>query len=194
MPTNTYGIVVEGPYDVAALPELIPRILGRIVPVVSRPCYGKDNLKKHLLVHLETLEHAVEGRAVEKALVIRDSGGKDPRIIEAELTRKLEGRRWAFSHGVHVCIIRREVETWLLADVAAVNAVAEKRGGRVVAEVQGGLEEIEYPKEKLKQLLSEARLEYTEQVCAEIARAVRLDTLSYRCPSFCIFEQRVVDC
>jgi hypothetical protein len=111
------------------------------------------------------------------------------------LTRKIKERRWAFSHEVVVCIIRREVETWLLADVAeGVNAVAKKRGGRAVAEVQGTLEEIEYPKERLRQLLSEARLEYTDQVAAEIARSLRLDTLSYRCPSFRTFKQRVVDC
>jgi hypothetical protein len=135
------------------------------------------------------------GRAVEKALVIRDSGGKDPKIIEEGLTRKVQERRWVFSHGVHVCIIRRELETWLLADVAeGVNAVAEKRGGRAVAEVQGMLEEIEHPKERLRQLLSEAKLEYTDQVAAEIARLLRLDTLSYRCPSFRAFKQRVVDC
>ena len=195
MPANAYGIVVEGPYDVAIFRELIPRILGRDVPVIPRPCYGKDDLWKNLLIHLKTLNYAVEGQAVEKALVIRDSGGKDPKITEAALTRKVQERRWAFSHGVHVCIIRREVETWLLADVAeGVNAVAKKRAGRAVAEVQGTLEELEYPKQRLKQLLSEAKLEYTEQVCAEIARSLRLDTLSYRCPSFRTFRQRVVDC
>jgi hypothetical protein len=195
VPANTYGIVVEGPYDLAILRELIPRILGRNVPVIPRPSYGKDKLRKNLAIHLETLEYAVEGRAVEKALVIRDSGGKDPRIIEEELTQRAKERPWAFSHGVHVCIIRREVETWLLADVAeGVNAVAKKRGGRAVAEVQGTLEEIEYPKERLRQLLSEAKVEYTDQVAAEIARSLRLDTLSYRCPSFRAFKQRVVDC
>ena len=195
MPANTYGIVVEGPYDVAILSELIPRILGRDVPVIPRPCYGKDKLRKNLLIHLETLEYSVQGQAVEKALVIRDSGGKDPKIIEAELTRKVQERPWAFSHEVQVCIIRQEVETWLLADVAeGVNAVAEKRGGRAVAEVRGTLEDFEYPKQMLKQLLSEAKLEYTDQVCAEIARSLRLDTLRYRSPSFRTFEQRVVDC
>jgi hypothetical protein len=195
VPANAYGIVVEGPYDVAVLGELIPRILGRDVRVTPRPCYGKDDLWKNLLIHLKALEYAVKGQAVEKALVIRDSGGKDPEIIEQELTRKVQERRWAFSHGVHVCIIRRELETWLLADVAeGVNAVAKKRGGRAVAEVQGTLEEIEYPKERLRQLLSEAKLEYTDQVCAEIARSLRLETLSYRCPSFRPFKQRVVDC
>jgi len=194
VPANAYGIVVEGPYDAAVFGNLIPRILGRNVPVIPRPCYGKDNLRKDLLTHLETLVYAVGGRPVEKALVVRDSGGKDPRIIQAELTQKVQERPWGFSHGVHVCIVRRELETWLLADVAAVNRVAEKRGGREVAEVQGALEEIEYPKQRLTELLSEARLEYTEQVCVEIARSLSLDTLSYRCPSFRTFERQVVDC
>lgn len=136
----------------------------------------------------------MEGRPVEKALVIRDSGGKDPKIVEAELIRKVQERSWGFSYGVHVCIVRRELETWLLADVAAVNVVAEKRGGRAVAEVQATLEEIECPKERLRQLLSGARLECTEKVCAEIARSLSLDTLSYRCPSFRVFKRQVVDC
>jgi hypothetical protein len=211
VPANAYGFVVEGPYDVAILRELIPRILGRDVPVFSRLCLAKVIPNKNLLTFLRDLQDEMQERLhkkalknsqeeteiwrYQKALVIRDSGGKDPKIIEEELTRKVQERRWAFSHGVHVCIIRQEVETWLLADVAeGVNAVAKKRGGRAVAEVQGTLEDFEYPKERLKQLLSEAKLQYTEQVCAEIARSLRLDTLSYRCPSFLTFKQRVVDC
>ena len=81
-------------------------------------------------LHEKALKNSQEEMEVwryQKALVIRDSGGKDPKIIEEELTRKVQERPWAFSHGVHVCIIRREVETWLLADVAeGVNAVAKK--------------------------------------------------------------------
>lgn len=210
MPANAYGIVVEGPYDVAVLSELIPRILSRDVPVIPRPCFARVIANKQLLTLLRDLQDEMERRLRErvlknlqdeievwshqKALVIRDSGGKDPKIIEAELTQKVQERPWAFSHGVHVCIIRREIETWLPADVEAVKAVAEKRGGQAVAEVQGALEDIEYPKDKPKQLLSEAKLEYTERVCAEIARSLRLDTLSYRCPSFRAFKQQVVDC
>ena len=210
MPANTYGIVVEGPYDVAILRELIPRILGRPVPVIPRPCFAKVIPDNKLLKFLGSLQGEMQRRLdqkarenlqdemqvwrYQKALVIRDSGGKEPKIIEEELTQKVQERPWGFSHGVHVCIIRREVETWLLADMAAVSGVAEKRGGRAVAEVQGTLEDFEYPKQMLKQLLSEAKLEYTDQVCAEIARSLRLDTLRYRSPSFRTFEQRVVDC
>ncbi len=194
MPPSSYGIIVEGPYDVAIFPELIRRICSRDVHIVPRPCYGKDSLWKNLLVHLRNLQDEMQGRGVEKALVIRDSGGKPPKNVEAELNQRIKARPWTFSHGVHVCIIKREIETWMLADVSAVNAVAATRGGRQVAEVQGILEDIEEPKERLKRLLSKAKLDYTEQVCAEISRLLRLDTLRYRCPSFCIFEQQVTDC
>ncbi len=194
MPANSYGIVVEGPYDAAIFPELMRRILGRDVTIIPRPCGGKANLKKDLLTFLRDLQSGLQGRAVEKALVIRDSDGKDPQVIEAELTQKVNERRWAFAHGVHVCIIRREMETWLLADGAAINAVALQRGGREVAELQGALEEIQDPKEKLRQLLSKAKLDYTEQVCTEIANVAKLKTLRYKCPSFCTFEQRVIHC
>jgi hypothetical protein len=191
---SSYGIVVEGPYDVAIFPELIRRVLSRDVPIISRPCFGKDNLKKDLLTHLRNLQDEMHGRGVEKALVIRDSDGKERKNIEAELARIIKRRAWTFAHGVHVCVIRREVETWLLADAAAVSALAEARGGRPVPEVQGMLEDIFEPKQRFKRLLSDASLDYTELVCTEIARRLRLETLRYRCPSFCTFEQRVLDC
>jgi hypothetical protein len=211
VPANSYGLIVEGPYDVAIIPELIPRILARDVPIISRPCFGKDNLNKNVLAFLRDLQDKMKARRVQetalrnlqdetevwryqKALVIRDSGGKDPGKIEAELTRKVHEWRWEFSHGVHVCVVRREVETWLLADAAAVNAIAQKKGGRAVANVQGRLEEIVHPKERFKRLLSEAKLDYTEPVCSEIARLLNLEVLEHRCPSFLTFQQRVVDC
>lgn len=194
MTANSYGIVVEGPYDVAIFRELIRRVLSRDVPIISRPCFGKDNLKKDLLTHLRNLQDEMHGRGVEKALVIRDSDRKEPKDIEAELTSRIERRAWTFTHGVHVCVIRREVETWLLADAAAVSAVAEARGGRPVSGVQGTLEDIFEPKQRFKRLLSDASLDYTEPVCTEIARLLKLETLRYRCPSFCTFEQRVIDC
>lgn len=194
MPASSYGIIVEGPYDVAIIREFIARICAADVQIIPRPCLGKDNLRKGLLGYLDTLRSELQGRGVEKALVIQDAGGKNPRAVEAELMQRIGKREWPFPHGVHACAIRREVETWLLADVAAVNSVARARGGREVAEVQGTLEDIEKPKERFKRLLSEAKLDYTEPVCAEIARVSRLESLRCRCPSFHTFEQLVIDC
>ncbi len=194
MLAKSLGIIVEGPYDEAILAELIRRIISPDSPVIPRVCFGKETLAKDVFTFLGDLQTRMQGRAVDKALVIRDSGGKDSEEIRAQLTAKIGTRNWRFPHGVQVCIVRREIETWLLADVAAVNAVARERGGREVAEVQGTLEDIEHPKQKLKRLLLDAKLEYTQKVCSEIARSLRLEALRYRCPSFSVFEQQVVDC
>ena len=90
--------------------------------------------------------------------------------------------------------VRRTAETWLLADASAVNFVARSRGGRVVSEVNEELEEVVDPKGKLRGLLSQAGLPFDPVVCQEIATRIDIERLKYRCPSFRIFERKVLDC
>lgn len=190
----TYGLIVEGPYDKAMYEALIPRICERNLSFKTRPCGGKDWLIKNFRYLLRDLENVLQGRPVDKALVIRDSGGKDPTAIKTEMEERIHGMAFAFPRGVKLCIIRRTMETWLLADAEAINTVAQNRGGRQIQEVQGTLEEIHDPKAKLRSVLSEAKLPYTEPVCAEIASHLRIDHLKYRCRSFRTFMQSVIDC
>ena len=143
---------------------------------------------------LRDFEHAVQGGPVDKALVIRDSGGKDPIALEAEMAATIQGMQYVFPRGIKLCAVRRTMETWLLADAQAITAVAVTRGGRQIQEVQGTLEDIHDPKEKLRSVLSEAEIEYTDRVCAEIAFRLRIDHLEYRCPSFRTFKQNLLDC
>jgi hypothetical protein len=82
----------------------------------------------------------------------------------------------------------------LLADAAAVNAVARERGGRDVPELQGELEDIADPKERFVRLLSQARLLFTPAVCREVACQADIEKLRYRCPSFRSIERKVIDC
>lgn len=194
MTNLTYGLIVEGPYDKAMYEALIPRICKRNVSFKTRPCGGKDWLMKSFRYLLRDLEKVLQGAPVDKALVIRDSGGKDPSAIEAEMDRRIAGNKYAFPRGVRFCVVRREMETWLLADAQAINIVAQARGGRQIQEVQETLEEIHDPAGKLRSVLSDARLSYTEPVCAEIASHLRIDHLEYRCPSFRTFKQNVIDC
>ena len=79
-------------------------------------------------------------------------------------------------------------------NVDAINAVAVSRAGRTVSQVQGELEEIPDAKARLVTLLSEARLPYDAKVCAEIAQHVNIERLRYRCPSFRLFQTKVLDC
>ena len=101
---------------------------------------------------------------------------------------------YTFPRGIKFCAVRRTMETWLLADAQAITDVARARGGRQVQEVHEILEHIEDPKQKLRSLLSDARIELTDVVRAEIAARVRINRLENLCPSFRIFKQNVIDC
>ncbi|MFQ5828381.1 MAG: DUF4276 family protein [Candidatus Methylomirabilia bacterium] len=190
----SYGIVVEGPYDVSVYEELIRKICSADVEIFSRPAGGVSRLMGSFPKLLRVLEYIRRGRPVDKALVIRDSGVKDPASLEREMTRRITRYAYSFPKGIQFHAVRSEMETWLLADERAVNFVALSRGGSQVAPVQGTLEEIADPKERFIRLLSTVGLPYDAQVCREIARHVELETLRSRCPSFRSFEQKVTDC
>ncbi len=55
-------------------------------------------------------------------------------------------------------------------------------------------ESIQKPKEKLKEILSQAGIIYTDQVAKEIAKEIDLSKLEYRCPRFKRFRKEVIDC
>jgi hypothetical protein len=189
-----YGLIVEGPYDEHVYPALVRKILARDLRVIVRPCGGVSKLLSRLPGYLVELEHAWYGRAVDKALIIRDWSEADLSAGEQSMAKKIEGRVFSFPRGIQFCLIRQEMETLLLADGDAINAVAAERGGRAVSQLQGALEELRDPKQKLMKLLSEARLPYDAQVCGEIAQNASIERLRYRCPAFRSFEQKVIDC
>jgi hypothetical protein len=190
----SYGLIVEGPYDKRFYEALIPRICNADLRIVTRPCDGVANLIKQFPALLGDFEHVLNGQPVDKALVIRDANGIDIEASRKKMEDKIKGRTYSFPQGVQFCVVRREMETWLLADGSAINAVAVARGGREVSEVQGSPEDIHDPKRALRSLLSEAGIECTAPVCAEIASKLNIQTLEYRCPSFRIFKQSVLDC
>jgi len=190
----SYGLIVEGDYDKRVFEELVRNLSRPDSVIVVRPCDGVANLNRLFPAFLHDLEYVQQGRPVDKALVIRDSGGKDAVELERDLERRIRNREFRFPQGVKFCIVNREMETWLLADADAISAVALARGGRAVPRVQETPESIVDPKDRLKRLLRQARLEYTAEVCAQIAQQGRIETLRYRCPSFRSFEERVLDC
>lgn len=194
VPDVSYGIVVEGPYDVPVYEELIWKICSANVEVIPRPAGGVSRLMGGFPKLLRDLEHIRQGRPVNKALVIRDAGGKDTASVESLMAERIQGRPYSFPRGIQLVAVRRTMETLLLADEEAVNSVALSRGGRQVARIQEALEDIANPKERFRRWLSEAKLPYDPQICRDIARQVKLETLQYRCPSFGSFKQKVLDC
>lgn len=194
MPNFTYGLIVEGPYDVPVYEELIRKIVPTVLAVVPRAPGGKTKLASNLRSLLFDLEHAIQGRPVDKVIVVRDSNGKNSSQVEGQLAQKAQVQSFSFPRGIKFHAVRRSVETWLLADAAAISSTAASRGGQPVSDVHGELEEIENPKDKFISLLSSARLPHDPAVRREIAAQLRLERLRYRCPSFCSFETKLIDC
>jgi Mor family transcriptional regulator len=194
VPRPSYGLIVEGDYDVAVYGTLICKIAPDVGTVIPRPVGGVTKLPRLLPALLRDLEFVVSGRPVDKVMVIRDTNGKSATALEEQLAQRIHGQAFAFPRGIQFHATRRTAETWLLADPAAVNTVAKARRGRQVSEVHGELEEIEDPKGKLRSLLREAQLPYDPAVCRELAGEIQLDRLRYRCASFRAFEKKVLDC
>jgi hypothetical protein len=194
VPEASYGVIVEGPYDASVYPEFIRKIVTQDVEVVVRPCGGVSRLMARFPGFLREFEFVRQGGPVDKAIVIRDWNTPDLLNCEDELRQKVRNRALAFPRGAQFCCIRQEMESWLLADELAINAVAMQRGGLVVARVDGEIEEIQDPKGRLVGLLSQAKLPYTAAVCGEIARRADIERLKYRCPSFRSFVTKVLDC
>jgi hypothetical protein len=194
VPEASYGIIVEGTYDEAMFAELVRRIASPQMEPTVRVCGGWSHLMKLFPDLLRDLEHVRQGKPVDKALVIRDWKGPSLNSCEERMVKKVSTKRFFFPRGVQFCCVRQEMETWLLADVNAINSLARERGGRTVPALTGQLEEIGNAKEEFRRLLGRAGLPYDPEVCREIASRLDLQVLRNRCPSFRSFERRVLDC
>src|SRR5207245_2796227 len=110
-----------------------------------------------------------------KAIVIRDADDEDPAAVEAALSARVTGGRHPpFPRGIEFHATRRETETWLLADVGAINRVALANGGRAVAAIPGPLEGIRDAKEQFARLLYHAGLPNVAEIVREVVRHVDL--------------------
>jgi len=189
---SVFGIVVEGPRDSAVYPAIIRKIRPDVEQVVPRPCGGVPALPKKFVGWLKHFQYQ---HRIDKALVIRDSGGKDPQANEADLNDRLNQSGFKPRFPVHFYATRCMVETWLLADEQAVSMVALARGRRSsVKPVNKRLEEIMDPKPLLLEMLSQARLPADDKVYEEIASAADLDKIAERCPYFADFRKHVHAC
>jgi hypothetical protein len=183
----TYGLIVEGEYDAAALTELIRRCAAGNIQVIPRQCAQKGSLMKKFPAYLQELHWANQGQAVDKALVIRDADGKNPGELIARMETSIVSRSYPFP--VKFVVIMQELETWLLADHDALSQVAP----RSISEIRGPLESILDPKRRLQSILSDAGIAYTAEVARKIAAAANLERIEYRCPTFRTFRHAIDD-
>lgn len=184
---QTIGLVVEGVYDEAALKELIQKCVLGEVQVLGRPCGDVGKLMRRFPGLLESFRYAKEGAHVDKTLVVRDAGIKAAQELKTTMGTTISNRSYSFP--VKFLVVVRELEAWLLADESAISAVTGKRAARVQ-----NPEDISDPKERLKKILSEARISYTAEVARKIAASAKVETVEARCPSFKEFREAVLDC
>ena len=137
--------------------------------------------------YLQELHWAIQGQAVDKALVIRDADGKNPGELIARMEMSIVSRSYPFP--VKFVVIMQELETWLLADHDALSQVAP----RSISEIRGPLESILDPKRRLQSILSDAGIAYTAEVARKIAAAANLERIEYRCPTFRTFRHAIDD-
>jgi uncharacterized protein DUF4276 len=182
----TFGLIVEGTYDAAAITEWIRKCFESDIDVRARLCAQKGSLMKKFAGYLSGFHWDNHGGPVDKAFVIRDADGKDPQELINIMKSRIADRLPIFP--VEFLVIIQELETWLLADE---NAIAQVIGTRV-PEIHRHLEEIRNAKEYFRRILSDAGVVYTAEVARKIAAASDLEKLAYRCPGFRTFHQAVL--
>lgn len=121
-------------------------------------------------------------------MIVRDQDNECIKTIVENLQTKLAGRNYPFE--IKFCIIKMTIETWLLADERAISGVVGKR----MPPVQGILEDIQNPKDRLREILSKAKVAYTDEKAGHIAAAADLERIASRCPGFHRFRRAVLDC
>jgi hypothetical protein len=146
---------------------------------------------------LQTFEYAHNGGPVDGALVIRDCDNKAAADVLNQMKERLGRKTYNFPRGVELCVVKKQLDSWLLADANAINIVSgSRRMGnsrhRTVARINETIEEITHPKDRLQRILSDVKLIYTSAVLGEIAAAIDLRELEDRIPSFMSFKESVL--
>jgi hypothetical protein len=193
MSASSYGIIVEGDYDSVVYGTLIRRLAPPDPHIKPLPCEGKANVMKKFPGLLRTLEHEIGGNPVDMAIVIVDADGMDPLEVEERMRTKIQGRNYPFPLNVRFYAVPHAMDAWLLADVNAISAAVQVKGGKPVTKSHDNPEGLRDPKQWLRKLLTDHKATYTAELCREIAQRTDLQVLSNRCRRFGVFAE-LVDC
>ncbi len=179
-----FGIVVEGPCDELVLKELLPKCLGANCEVESRAWGTSGGVARKFCNSLNEFKYI----GIDKAFVVRDSDGKDPSVLKANMQARIGNRQYPFP--VNFIVIVQELEAWLLADERAIAAITS----RPVPRQPDPIEAIASPKERLKRILSPTVV-YSREVARSIAATIAdISRVADRCPVFKAFWHLVSDC
>lgn len=187
-----FGVIVEGPDDVAVYRILAKRIDPGIGHVHARDCGGRQKLKNKFPYLISEFSRNPAAYNLRKVVVIRDSDCKDPLPLEQELQDIFARSGLTPNFSVSFYVTKCKLETWLLGDEQAINTVSISRGGGGnVSRVDGDLETIKDTDDLYRRTLSQAGLQDTDEVMKQIISRARLNILSERCPRFRDFMRKI---
>ena len=164
----------------AMLEGLLPRILPEGVEFRCIPFEGKQDLEKRLGRQIR-----VNSRGGARCVVLRDQDCADCAVVKKRLLNIVE----SVGEEAVVCIACRELESWYLADL---EAVERGLGLRNLAKQQAKKkfrtpDTLGSPSRELKEL---TKGEY-QKIAGSRAIGVELDIENGRSPSFAYFVRRV---
>jgi hypothetical protein len=136
--------------------------------IETRICGGGSKVLKQFPGFLK--EFRFNYPEIRKAFVVRDSDGKNPDELDRQFREKISG--WEFPFQVEFSFVVHEVEAWLLFDETTLSRIT----GRKVQKIPSP-QELNDPKTKLIQILSDGKIDYTPALARQIVRTMDLEKL-----------------
>jgi hypothetical protein len=173
-----YGILAEDESDAEMLSVIIRRIAKENVSIDAVGFGGGGDLLKHGAKRLKLMHR--NGR--RRFVICHDADELDCAARYAEIEAKIV-KESGVNATICVLIPREEIESWILADLAAVSNVLKSfRPQNVFAQP----EHIQKPKERLEKLCRVATTpRYTHAVHnPKVAKFLNREMVERKCPSF----------
>lgn len=187
-----FGLVVEGPTDQAAYPELIRNIRQDTGIVQVRPCGNKSKLRGIFTSYLAEF-HRNSAWQIRTVFVIQDSDCQPSEQIEDRLNRNFDASKFP-NFRVEFFATKCDLETWLVADENAINHVSQQRGANKVVDAVGIQLEHTKAKNYFYDRLERAGLDPVLAIYAEVAKSLDIPKVAGLCPSFRRFVEAVRAC
>lgn len=170
------GIIVEGPSDEKVVRAIAAKLK---IPVEVRVAKGKPELIKKMD------SYALLLRDCKKVIALVDSHCTEVSKVEKEIKSLRRNPR-----EIEICIIKHAIESWFLADVAALQTLLSKRIKSI-----GNPEKFCKPEEKLDRLFKNTGKEYIKtRDAVKLAEQINFEKVEKKCRSFKSFIELLRDC
>lgn len=181
------GIIAEDMSDIKTAKKIINLISGKNVTIKPSASEGCAKLMRKCKASADQFW----AMGCKMLIIIHDSDENNPQGILQKIEQKI--KPCPFEKYL-VCVPVQEIEAWLLSDP---NAIKKAMGLAKLPRISGMPEDINSPKDFLRQLVSKAssnRITYVNTIHNDkIASYLNIDTVKKRCPSFLKFYKFIKD-